>query len=202
MLQDAILGTAVVNPSSKRGKAVAANEQLELYNLNYSEDIAQFANSTHNLAATCRKVALNRETTRIYRKMFEASSKVSTKHTQKNSKVDIFSLAYKILKQGQAKQRPRNDSTLLTDIQQGSIELLRQYVEEQNVANRAYVIGIPSVVDNTIFEGANTNDRIYSTDRSLVEDTIINETDEVYIGYRGQHKLAEGVQNLDITGGD
>ena len=36
-----------------------------------------------------------------------------------------------------------------------------------------------------MFEGPNANNRTYGTDRGLVGDAIVNETDKVYIGYRG-----------------
>ena len=74
---------------------------LELYNLNYSEDIAQFSNLTHDIVATFRKITLNREPSRIVRRMFKGGigreGKTSTSYSKKDASVDIFSLADKLI---------------------------------------------------------------------------------------------------------
>ena len=63
-LQKAVLATSIINSKGKPSKAITSNEQLELYNLDNSEDIATYSNSTHNLAQTFKKKALYRKATR------------------------------------------------------------------------------------------------------------------------------------------
>ena len=125
----------------------------------------------HDLTATCKKIALNRKVARIYRNMFEAGNEVSVSYSQKNTEVNVFSLAYKMFKQGQAKarlNRSKRNGALSLDIQQAGVELLRSRVEELNAANRAYAKGILGVADNAVLEGADTKDRISSTNRSPI----------------------------------
>ena len=71
---------------------------LELYNLDYSEDIVHYSNSTHNLVATFRKVALNRKASRILRKMFETGIgyKASSSYSVKDASIDIYSRGEKL----------------------------------------------------------------------------------------------------------
>lgn len=71
-LQRAVLAIGVVSQSSKRGKAVASDEMLELHNGDYSQDITRFGNSTYDLAATFRNTALNRKAARVVRAAFES----------------------------------------------------------------------------------------------------------------------------------
>ena len=71
---------------------------LELYNLDYSKDIAYYSNSTHNLVTTFRKVTLNREASRLLRKAFEASisRKGSSSYSVKDTSLDIYSRSKKL----------------------------------------------------------------------------------------------------------
>ena len=71
---------------------------LELYNLDYSEDIVYYSNLTYNLVATFRKVALNCEASRILRKMFEIgiSRKASSSYSIKDASIDIYNRGEKL----------------------------------------------------------------------------------------------------------
>ena len=71
---------------------------LELYNLDYSEDIAYYGNSTYTIVETFRKQALNREAGRILRKMFETSIsyKASNLYIVKDASLDVYSRAEKL----------------------------------------------------------------------------------------------------------
>ena len=71
---------------------------LELYNLDYSEDIAYYGNSIHTIVETFRKQALNRKAGRILRKMFEIgiSREASNLHTVKDASLNVYSRAEKI----------------------------------------------------------------------------------------------------------
>ena len=62
-------------------------------------DIAYFGNSIYDLAATFRKVVLNREATNIIRHIFEASigRKGSGTYTIKDTSVNVFSLVDKLI---------------------------------------------------------------------------------------------------------
>lgn len=71
---------------------------LKLYNLDYSKDIVRFGNSTYNLAATFRKVALYYKAAKQVRKIYKTgiSRKASATYTVKNTIVDVFNLADKL----------------------------------------------------------------------------------------------------------
>jgi len=75
---------------------------LELYNLNYSEDIAIFSNLTYNLTATFRKKALYYKATRILRTIYKIgmSRKASGAYIIKDASVDIYSLIDKLIIDG------------------------------------------------------------------------------------------------------
>ena len=79
---------------------------LELYNLNYSKDIARYANSTYDLAATFKKVALNREASSYIRTILEArlSRATSASYTAKDYFINKFSLIDKLIYNNLAKR--------------------------------------------------------------------------------------------------
>lgn len=203
-LQQAVLTAGVLNPSSKSGKAVASDEQLELHNLDYSEDIAQFSNSTHDLTATFRKVALNGEAARLLRKMFETGigRHASATHTVKDASVDVFSLADKIIRDGLAKQGAEGGALSL-DIQQAGADLMRSRVQDLNAANRVYAEGTASVAPEAL-DGAEAKERVDGRDRGPTAEAVVDpEADEAYLiqGADGFFELAEGVEMVDLAGG-
>ena len=73
--------------------------------------------------------------------------------------------------------------------------MLRSYINELNATNRAYVVGVPSVIDDTLFEGSDTDNRVYSTNRGSIKNTIIDKTNEVYLDYgsRRYFEITKGV---------
>ena len=102
--------------------------------------------------------------------MFEAGNKGTNVYSQKNTEVDVFSLAYKIFKEGQAKSRlsREGNSALSIDIQQAGAKLLRPRIQEFNVGNQAYVASILGVKDDIVFKEYNTKDRLSGTNRSPI----------------------------------
>ena len=174
VLQKAILAASVVNISGRRGKALAADELLEMHNLDYSEDLVRNANSTHQLAAMEKNKALCREAARVARLVFETgmSQKGSTSHSAKDSSLDVFSRADKLVSDGLARQRDgRSDRPLSADIQQAGIDLLEEKVDELNAANAAYAKGLSRVTDDPLV-GADARERIEGASRGPVEDAV------------------------------
>ena len=86
-----VLATGVINISGKRGYTLTSDEQLEIYNLYLLEDISTRSNSIYDLATTYRNVSINREASRIARKIFEASISIkgTLSHSNKDSTVDV-----------------------------------------------------------------------------------------------------------------
>ena len=126
VLQKAILAASVVNVSGMRGKALAADELLELHNLDYSEDLVRNTNSTHQLAPMEKNKALCREAARVIRTAFETgiSQEGSSSHSAKDSSVDVFSRADKLVLDGLAKQQEgRSGRPLSADVHQAGVDL-------------------------------------------------------------------------------
>ena len=63
--------------------------------------------------------------------------------------------------------------------------MLRPRIDKFNANNEAYVAGILGITDEEVFEGADAKDRILGTDRRNIKDAVVDETDKIYIGYRG-----------------
>ena len=157
---------------------MASDEQLELHNLDYSLDISQFANSTHDLAATFRKVSLCREAGKVLRKTFETGigREASGAHSIKSAATDVFSLAEKLVSDGLAKEQSgRTDCGLSKDIHQAGAHVLRAKVEAFNAVNRGYSKGVSHVV------AVNAEDGVGSADRGPIDQAIIDpEEDGAY----------------------
>ena len=117
-LQKSIVTTALVS-NSKKGYAVALDEQLELYNYNYSKDIAYSTNSTYDLTQTFQKISSNRAASKVVRKMQETAIgyKGSNTYSQKDSLLDVFTLGNKLFTEGLIRQQKpdSNDLGALSD---------------------------------------------------------------------------------------
>jgi hypothetical protein len=75
---------------------------LELHNLDYSEDIKINANSTYNIRATFKKVALNRKARNVVRSILKSSIDINiiTSYSAKDLTIDVISLSNKIFSDG------------------------------------------------------------------------------------------------------
>ena len=100
--------------NSKKGQAVALDKQLELYNYDYSEDIAYSTNSTYTLKQTFEKVSSNRVASKVVRKIQETTIgyKGTNTYSYKDTTDNIFTLGDKLFTDGLTKQQKANDNNL------------------------------------------------------------------------------------------
>ena len=195
-LQRAILATSIVSKGNY-GKVVAVDEELELYNLDYLEDISQFGNSTYDIAATFRNKALNREALKVYRRMFKVgiSYQRTTYRIAKNDYVNVFSLVDKLIVDGLYKIRKDRGGALSDNIQQLRASQLMSTVQNFNATNSTYRQGITIVYTEDVFDSANTNERLNRVDRRRPADPI---------GLRPADansfiELVEGIKIVDLS---
>ncbi|SMR62468.1 unnamed protein product [Zymoseptoria tritici ST99CH_1E4] len=147
-LQTGILASSVLNQSGHRSKAVATDELVEIYNMEYSMDIKQHANSTHTLDKTFRRIALMRECTRVLKLIFGGLGATYTNyHTAKNTSDDIIGYGMQLQEKGLSSIKARTGA-LSEDIRQAGVELLLSKVGNFNTENRRFARGITTVSPN------------------------------------------------------
>lgn len=204
LLQRAILLTSLVNLSRRRSKAVASNEMLELYNLDYAINYKVNANSTYNIAATFRKVVLNRESNQKHRKMFESGISIegSNSYSHKDNTIDIFSQGNKLFIDRLIKQVLGRKGAVSTNIAITSTTLFIEKVEALNIANNRIAKGIGYLVqierlDDPLDNVDAEERRNYSTDRRNIVDAIIDiEADKEYT-IRARNRLTITIDSID-----
>lgn len=185
-LQRSVLATSIINPSSRRSYTLAANELQELYNLDYTLDYNSKGNSTYNLVAIFRKVALNRKQNKVTRKIQESDigRKGSNRYTNKDATLDVFSLADKLYKDSRVKQtkkdpRSKVEEVVLDNIQQLGIDLLYSRIDDFNAINQRFAIGI-ATLDNAFDQ--EEFDKIAGEELSEIEDGVLDEDiDEEFV---------------------
>lgn len=209
VLQRSILSTSVVNPSGKRRKAIASNKQLELYNLDYTIDYKVNANSIYDIAATFRKVALNRESNRKHRDMFESGISIegSNSYSYKDDSVDIFSQGDKLFTDGLISTVLDRIGTVSRNIFVNSAALFIDKVEALNVANNRIAKGISYLVQSDpLYNPLDNVDaeerRNSSADRSNIVEAVIDVVEDQEYAVRARNALTiriDSVDSIDIT---
>lgn len=170
-LKRTIIGTIVINISSKSGKGIASDKQLELYNSDYKKGFRQ-GNSTYDVYAAIQRRGLNREAyCQVRQTVINGFGREGTNYyTAKNVAINVVTLTEKMVASRYTEEQTTERAStigLSEDLLIRSIYRLVPKLDVLNVANTERARNITNSLNDINIARVN---RINGADTSLRTD--------------------------------